>query len=170
MKISNKKEVTFEYTLFDEEGQKVGESDSPNSVTFIYGSGEIIPGLQGALAGKEAGDSFKVEIPPEFAYGEHDDSLVEVFPRDHFNSVDEELHVGQLMEAQSDAGVVLFTITKMDEKNVTVDANHPFAGKLLSFDVKIIDVKNGPENEEDVIITDKEINSSNVSKTDKKLL
>jgi len=144
MKISNKKQVTFEYTLFNEAGERIGEDDSPSRVTFIYGSGEIIPGLEGALAGKEPDDAFKVEIPPEFAYGEHDETLIETFPRDHFDSVEEELHVGLLMEAQSDAGVVLFTITQIDDKNITVDANHPFAGKLLSFDVKVIDVQDAP--------------------------
>ncbi|MES0491929.1 MAG: peptidylprolyl isomerase [Leptospirales bacterium] len=150
MKIENGLQVTFEYLLSDEDGENLGDSDTPQTVTYTHGSGEIIHGLESAMAGREPSEKFQVEVPPGHAYGTRNEDLVEVFPRERFDSLEETLQEGMLMEAESTEGNVLFQVTRLTDTEVTVDANHPFAGKVLRFDVQINDVQTIAEEQTDI--------------------
>ncbi|MES2745696.1 MAG: peptidylprolyl isomerase, partial [Bdellovibrionota bacterium] len=83
---------------------------------------------------------FKATVKPEDGYGEKDDSLVESVPRAQFAGV-KGLEVGMQLQAQTDDGVEVVTVVGVTETEVTVDANHPLAGKTLHFDVKVVDVR-----------------------------
>jgi FKBP-type peptidyl-prolyl cis-trans isomerase SlyD len=140
MQIGNQMVVTIDYTLTDDQGKVLDTSQDSEPLTYIQGSGNIIPGLETALEGKTAGDAVKVTVAPAQGYGERDEELVLEVPRDRF-PVDGEITVGMRFNAQGAGGTHEVTVTEVDDKNVTVDANHPLAGVTLSFDVKIVEVR-----------------------------
>ena len=141
MQIADNAVVAIHYTLTDDAGTTLDtsrERDEP--LAYIHGHGNIIPGLENALLGKQAGDALKVTVAPEDGYGERHEGLIQKVPSNAFEGVDE-LHPGMQFQAQTDAGPRLFTITEVDGEEVTVDGNHPLAGTTLHFDVEITEVR-----------------------------
>lgn len=145
MAIKNNSVVSFHYTVKDEEGVQLDSSASNQPLTYLHGANNIIPGLEQALEGKQQGESLEVAIPPEQAYGEHQDGLVQSVPRDVFQGA--EIELGQRFEAQTSNGPISVVITDIEGDNVTVDGNHPLAGKSLNFDVTIEDIRDATEEE-----------------------
>lgn len=139
MQIEKRKVVTIDYKLTDEEGELLDSSDDEGPLTYIHGSGSIVPGLEQALDGKVAGDAFKVSVAPAEGYGERDERLVEEVPRDRFPTG--ELEVGMCFELRGDSGSMLVTVVSLGADTVKLDGNHPLAGVNLNFDVTIIDVR-----------------------------
>ena len=139
MHIEKRKVVTIEYTLTDESEEVLDTSKGQEPLTYLHGAGNIIPGLEAALEGKTEGDALKVKITPEEGYGDRDETLVQAVPRDRFP--DGELEVGMQFRADGPEGPRLVTIVEMDDKSVTVDANHPLAGVTLCFDVAVVAVR-----------------------------
>jgi FKBP-type peptidyl-prolyl cis-trans isomerase SlyD len=145
MQIANQKVVTIDYTLRDDQGDVLDSSQGQEPLTYIHGAGNIIPGLENALAGKGPGESLKVTIPPAEGYGDRDEELVQKVPRDRFPGGSVE--VGMRFHAQGSAGSQVVTVVAVDEGNVTVDANHPLAGMTLAFDVKVLEVRDATADE-----------------------
>lgn len=139
MQIESRKVVTLEYTLTDEGGDVLDTSKGGEPLVYLHGSGNIIPGLESALAGKGEGESLKVTVSPEDAYGDRDEDLMQTVPKSRFG--DEELEVGMQFQARGPEGPVLLTIVRVLADTVTLDANHPLAGKTLSFDVTVLSVR-----------------------------
>ena len=129
--------VSFHYTLTDDTGTELDSSSERDPMTYIHGTGMIIPGLQQALEGQVVGASLNVSIAPEDGYGVVDPQMIEEVPRDSFRDVDT-IEVGMQFEAQTEKG---------DTVAVAVDGNHPLAGKTLNFDVSIEDVRDATEEE-----------------------
>lgn len=149
MQIDKHKVATIEYTLTDQQSAVIDSSEGGEPLSYIHGTGNIIPGLEEALSGKAPGDELQVTIPPEHAYGERDDSLLQVVPKDRFESP-EEIQVGMQFHAQSNSGdPYVVTVVDVDKDNVTVDGNHPLAGMTLHFDVKVVDVRDATKEELD---------------------
>jgi FKBP-type peptidyl-prolyl cis-trans isomerase SlyD len=146
MQIGNQTVVTIDYTLTDEQGEVLDTSQGQEPLVYIQGSGSIIPGLEAALEGKAAGDALKVSIAPSQGYGERDDQLVQEVPRERFPT-DGELTVGMRFHAQGTGGSHVVTVVAADDEKVTVDANHPLAGVTLSFDVKVLEVREATADE-----------------------
>lgn len=146
MQIGNQKVVTIDYTLTDDQGEVLDTSQGQEPLTYIHGLGSIIPGLEEALAGKTAGDALKVTIQPQNGYGERDEELVQAVPRERFPASGE-ITVGMRFHAQGTGGSHVVTVVAVDDKNVTVDANHPLAGVVLAFDVKVVDVRDATADE-----------------------
>jgi FKBP-type peptidyl-prolyl cis-trans isomerase SlyD len=146
MQIGNEKVVTIDYTLTDDRGEVLDTSEGQEPLVYIQGAGSIIPGLETALEGKAAGDALKVTIAPADGYGDRDEELVQSVPRERF-PVGGEITVGMRFHAQGANGTHLVQVVKVDDKSVTVDANHPLAGVTLSFDVKIIEVREATADE-----------------------
>jgi len=146
MQIGNQKVVTIDYTLTDDRGEVLDTSQGQEPLVYIQGSGSIIPGLETALEGKSAGDALKVTIAPAQGYGERDEELVQAVPRERFPPGGE-LTVGMRFQAQGANGSHVVTVVGVDEKQVTVDANHPLAGVTLSFDVKVVEVREATPDE-----------------------
>ena len=141
MNIADKMYVAIDYTLTLESGQEIDKSPEGQPLGFITGTGQIIPGLEKALMGRAAGDSAKLVIEPEEAYGPVKDDLFQEIPKSQFPT-DVEIKPGMAFEAQGPQGPFMITITKVnDNDTVTVDLNHPMAGKQLHFDVNVIEVR-----------------------------
>lgn len=140
MKIEESSVALFEYVLTNGEGEVLDKSGEGAPLAYLHGHGNIIPGLEEAMTGREAGDSFQVEIPPEKAYGIRSDELIQTVSRELFEGA-EDLSVGMKFQAQTPEGLQILTITKLEGDEVTIDGNHELAGVALNFDVTIRDVR-----------------------------
>lgn len=140
MQIANDVVASIEYTLTDDKGNVIDSSVGGEPLAYLHGAGNIIPGLESALEGKKVGDSFKVSVAPAEGYGEKDEGLLQVVPRSMFRGVDQ-VEVGMQFHAQTDYGMQVITVAKVEGDNVTVDGNHPLAGQNLNFDVKVVEVR-----------------------------
>jgi len=132
--------VTIEYTLTLGSGEVVDKSAPDAPLGFIAGCGQIIPGLENALNGKSAGESFSVKIPAADGYGAVDEEMIQSMPRKNFPS-DTALEIDMVFQAQTPHGPVSFRVKEVQDEEVVVDFNHPLAGEDLNFDVKIIGVR-----------------------------
>lgn len=149
MQIAPQKVVAIDYTLTDDQGNIIDSSDGGAPLAYIHGMGNIIPGLENALLGKQAGDSLKVSIPPADAYGERDESMVQQVPREMFEN-SEEIQVGMQFQTLTEGGdALIVTVTETTTDNITVDANHPLAGQILNFDVKVVEIRDATTEELD---------------------
>lgn len=140
MQVAKDKVVAIDYTLTDDEGAVLDTSQGREPLAYLHGSGNIIPGLEKALEGKQAGDKLNVRIDAADAYGERDDALTQEVPLEMFQGV-EQIEEGMRFQAQTSAGVQVVTVTKVEAQTVTVDGNHPLAGKPLTFDVNVVEVR-----------------------------
>ena len=146
MQIGDQKVVTLHYTLTDNEGRVIDQSED-GSFAYLHGASNIIPGLENALSGKSAGEELSVAVSPEDAYGDRDESMLQQVPKNMFEDTDQ-IAVGTQFHAQGPNGEMLVvTVMEVQEEHVLVDGNHPLAGVELNFDVKIIDVRNASEEE-----------------------
>ncbi|MGR6035811.1 MAG: FKBP-type peptidyl-prolyl cis-trans isomerase [Candidatus Nitrosoglobus sp.] len=148
MQVSDKKAVYIHYTLKDKEGIVLDSSYKETPLAYIHGMGNIIVGLERALAGKSEGDKFNINIEPEEAYGQRDESLVQAVPRTAFQGIGN-LQEGMQFQAQTPSGPQLITITEIKTDQVIVDANHPLAGETLDFDIEVINIREATEEELD---------------------
>ncbi len=140
MQIAKHAVVSIDYTLTDDSGEMLDTSKGAEPLVYMQGIGNLIPGLEKALEGRQSGDQFQVSIPPEEAYGLRDDENMEEVPLDSFEG-NEELEVGMQVEVQHEHGMHLMTIAAIGDETITLDANHPLAGETLNFDVTVVDVR-----------------------------
>jgi len=146
MQIEDKRVATLNYILKDDEGNII-DSAEDGSFAYLHGAANIIPGLEHALLGKSAGDELSISIEPEQGYGERNENMTQVVPRDMFDT-DEEIKVGMQFHAESPDGQPLsVTVINISDSEVTVDGNHPLAGVNLNFEVKILDIREATEEE-----------------------
>ena len=147
MTITQHKVVTVHYKVVDvESGQLIDSSENAEPMTYLHGAQNIIPGLEKALEGKTVGDEIEVTVAPEDAYGDYADERVQQVPLEAFNSM-EKVEPGMAITAQTEHGPVDLIIVEVDETTVTVDGNHPLAGKSLNFSVKIESVRDASAEE-----------------------
>lgn len=140
MKIAHEKVVSIHYTLTNQEGTVLDSSSGSEPLAYLHGFGNIIPGLENALEGKEMGEKLSVTVEPEQGYGARDEQLVQAVPRSAFKGV-EELAPGMQFQAQGPQGTRLVVVTQVAQDIVTVDANHPLAGQILHFEVEVSEVR-----------------------------
>lgn len=136
-------EVQVHYTGKLEDGTVFDTSEDGEPLSFTIGENRVIPGFEEAVTGMEPGDSKTTEVDPEQAYGEHRDDMVMEMERDQIpDDVDPE--VGQQLQLRLENGqTVPVLITALGEDTVTIDANHPLAGRTLLFDIELVDVSEG---------------------------
>lgn len=142
------KYVALTYAIVDVQGAVVEQHDMP--LGFVYGSDtELIGDMDKAVAGKRAGDQVEVEVPPEKGFGAHDPSLIFT---DKLDNVPPQFRkVGAEVQMQNDQGETRsFFITRIENGEVTVDGNHPLAGKHLKVRVTIQEVRDARPGEEQV--------------------
>ncbi len=146
MQIAPNSVVTLHYTLKDNDGNIIDQSDD-GSFLYLHGARNIIPGLENALTGKSAGEEVSVKVAPEDGYGEKDPARVQEVPKEMFDNA-ADLAVGAQFHAQGpDGAAVVVTVTEIKDDSVVIDANHSLAGVELNFDVKVIDVREASEEE-----------------------
>ncbi|HOP25731.1 MAG TPA: peptidylprolyl isomerase [Candidatus Sabulitectum sp.] len=147
MEIRNNRVASFHYTLKNPEGEVISASPEDDPLTYIHGTGSIIPGLERELEGKSQGDSFSVVVPPEEGYGQRNPNLVAVLKREVFHGMDK-LEPGMQFQAQdSNGNLQVITVSEVNGDEVTVDRNHPLAGMPLDFTVNVVDVREQTEEE-----------------------
>jgi len=146
MKIEKDRVVRFHYTV-SEVGQEPLESSKEGGqpLAILVGHGNIIPGLEKAMDGREAGESFSVDVPAAEAYGERREGLVQRVPKKHFGA--QKLAPGQQVVLNTNFGPRAVTVQKVGLSVVDVDLNHPMAGKDLHFDIEIVDVREAEQAE-----------------------
>ena len=141
MKIVKDTVVSLQYELSDGEGLLLEKTNDP--VNYLHGGYDgIFPSVEEALHGKDVGEKCIVEMEPEDAFGEYEHDLVRVEPRNMFPA---EIEVGMQFEGgaegDDDEDYMLYTVVEVTDKEVTVDGNHPLAGKALNFICTVTSVR-----------------------------
>ncbi|MCC7299503.1 MAG: peptidylprolyl isomerase [Verrucomicrobia bacterium] len=137
--IADGKTVRIHYTGTLNDGTQFDSSAGRDPLEFETGAGHVIPGFDSAVRDMEVGGKKTVTIPSAEAYGEAREEMIGDIPKDHFPP-EMELAVGmplQMMGPQGPLGVV---IKEIKEDAVTIDANHPMAGKDLTFELELVEV------------------------------
>ena len=140
MQIADRRVAQFHYTLTNDQGDVLDSSKGYEPLTYLHGKGNIVPGLEKALAGKQAGDKLKVSVPPDEAYGLQMPELIQVVPRESFQGVGD-IKPGMRFQAETQHGPVMVRVTDVTAGNVTVDGNHELAGQTLHFEIEVTDVR-----------------------------
>lgn len=140
--------VDIHYTLKNDDGQVMDSSEGRDPLSYLHGANNLIPGLEKELEGKAAGATFKASIPPSEAYGESNPAMIQTISKDMFQGVDN-VEPGMAFTAQGPQGQQQVVVTSVDGDEVTVDANHPMAGKTLHFDVEVVKVREATQEEID---------------------
>lgn len=142
-----KRVIGFHYTLTDKAGTVLDSSVGDEPLFFLENSQQIIPGLEKVLQLMNVGDKRKIEVKAADAYGDVNPELVVKVKKTQFPP-GAELNINDQFQVNNDPHSPVFTITAVDSEDVTVDGNHPMAGKDLFFDVEIVAVR--PATEEEV--------------------
>lgn len=143
--ITQNKVVDITYLIKDESGTAVEQNDVP--VSYLHGvQGDLLPVLEQALDGKQVGDSIEVVVPPGEGFGEHDPNLTFT---DNIDKVPEEYRrIGAQSQFQNENGETkTFTVSKIEADQITLDGNHPFAGKTVTFMVNVKAIRDASEQE-----------------------
>ena len=146
MTITEKKVVSFHYTLHNANGEQLESSRDHQPMTYLHGRNAIIRGLEKALEGKTAGDTFRVTVAPSEAYGERKATNIQRVSAKHFRNP-KSLRPGQIIGLQTRQGPAQATVVKVGRFNVDVDANHPLAGQTLLFEVEVTAVRDATAEE-----------------------
>jgi len=132
--------VKVHYTGKLKDGTVFDSSEGRDPLEFTIGEGRIIPGFEQAVVGMNPGDSKIAEVAPENAYGPHRREMVVEVNRDEFPA-DFDAEVGQQLQIhKEDGGNVIVMVTHTTKSTLTLDANHPLAGKDLSFELELVEI------------------------------
>lgn len=130
--------VRIHYTGKLEDDTTFDSSADREPLEFELGSGQIIPGLDSAIEGMVVGESKQVTVQPSEAYGNRDENMIQSVPMSALPD-DIQPAVGMQLQSQSSTGhVTQLVVTSVSEESITVDANHPLAGRVLHFEVELV--------------------------------
>lgn len=138
--------VSIDYTLTDDDGEVIDTSEGREPLAYLHGHGNIIPGLEKALEGKNEGDELQVKVEPDEGYGPHRQELVQNVSMEAFAGIDK-VEPGMKFNAESAQGPLVVKVTEINGDQVTIDANHELAGQPLNFDVTVRDVREASQQE-----------------------
>ncbi len=138
--VADGKNIFIEYTLTLEDGKVVDTNIGSAPMTFIYGKGQIVPGLEKELGGMKKGESKHVIVSPEDGYGKVRDDAIREVPREKIP--EDSQKAGTQIQGRTARGKVIpLTVREVKDSTIVLDYNHPLAGKTLYFDVKVVDIK-----------------------------
>ena len=141
--------VVLDYNVQTTDGEQVDSSDEQGPLEFVYGEGKILPALEEELEGLEVGAEKTITIKPEDAYGEYDNDAVTTISRDKFPE-EEEIKPGMEFVAQiPDKEERVVVVKDVNDQEVTIDFNHPLAGKTLKFNIFVQEVREAKEGDYD---------------------
>jgi peptidylprolyl isomerase len=136
--IQNGSKVKVHYTGKLTDGEIFDTSEGKEPLEFIVGTGQIIAGFENAIIGKNIGDKITTNILSKDGYGDIREDLIQKVPNAQLPGP---VSVGQALQAQSDNGIPInVTVKEVFDDYAIIDANHPFAGKELIFDIEIVDI------------------------------
>ena len=138
--IGDKAVVLFHYRLSDETGEELESSRGGDPSAYLHGADNIIRGLEAAMGGHAAGDSFTVELAPQDAYGLRNVEKTQRVPVKHL-VFKGKLKAGMAVQLNTSQGRVPVTVIKAGRHSADIDTNHPLAGKTLNFDIEIVEVR-----------------------------
>ena len=133
--------VKVHYTGTLEDGSVFDTSLDREPLEFTLGQGQLIPGFEQAVIGMRIGESKTVNIPVDLAYGPYNDELISVIDRDKLPEGMNPEVGQQLLAQQPDGQTGIVTVIDISETSVTIDANHPLAGKDLTFEIELIEIE-----------------------------
>lgn len=145
MQITENSVVEFHYRL-SEEGREIESSSEQEALVILVGHSNSLPALEEAMKGRQAGDSFNITLPPEKAYGQRRDNALQRIPIKHLQGA-RRWKPGMMAWVKTDQGNRRVTVVKVGKFNADCDTNHPLAGKSLTFDVDIVDVREATASE-----------------------
>lgn len=146
MQIADRNVVSFHYTLTNDGGDVLDSSREREPLAYLHGAGNIVPGLEKALSGREPGDAFKVDVEPQEGYGPRHEEMVQTLPKSSFQGVPE-VKPGMQFQANGPQGPLLVTVLEVEDDQVKIDGNHPLAGQTLHFDIEVTEVRDATEEE-----------------------
>ena len=139
-KVEDDKVVIVQFSVTDEKGTLLDEAPADDPLAYLHGNDNIVPGLEEALDGLAVGDTFNVTVSPEDGFGAALEDAERVIPREEFPE-DLELIAGFEFAVEEDGEEIPLWVIKADDTRVVASLNHPFAGKTLTFDGKILRVR-----------------------------
>lgn len=147
MSVEMNKVITFNFTVKDKEGAVLDSSENKEPLSYLSGTNSILPKLEETLNGMIIGSIKNVKIAAGEAYGDYKEEAVQTVKKEQFPQ-EAQLVAGARYVANSpDGGQMPFVIKEVKENDVTVDFNHPLAGKDLEFDVELLDVRDATPEE-----------------------
>lgn len=138
--VSSKNIVQMSYKGTLADGTIFSQSQEGKPLEFLVGGGTLIPALEKGMLGMKVGDKRTIQVKAAEAYGEYDKTALQRMPRSQFPK-DLELKVGGQYQFNSPGGPIVVTVTALDNASVTLDFNHPLAGKDLTFEVTIVKIR-----------------------------
>jgi FKBP-type peptidyl-prolyl cis-trans isomerase SlyD len=137
--VGRNKVVSFTYSIQDETGDVLEQSDFP--ISYVHGGRhDMFEKVEAAMEGCVVGDIVEVSLTPEEGFGPHDESLT--YTDDIENVPPEFRRVGAEVEMMNDQGDARkFIVTRIENGKLTVDGNHPMAGKVITFNIKVVDIR-----------------------------
>lgn len=147
MPIEANKVVTLNFTLTDDAGNVLDSTDQGGPFSYISGRGMVLPKLEEAVSVMMIGTKKQLKLEAADAYGNYNDQIVQVVGKENFPK-DFVLEVGMEYMASNPEGVQMpFTIIEVNDDEITIDFNHPFAGINLNFDLELLDVRDATSEE-----------------------
>ena len=146
MEIGKNTVVQFHYTLADDQGVELESSKGGDPMAYLHGHSNIIKGLEAAMEGKKVGDTFSATVEPADGYGEVKEGLTQRIPVKHMMG-QKRWKKGMAGWVKTENGERQFTVVKLGKFMADVDFNHPLAGKVLTFDVEVVDIREATEEE-----------------------
>ena len=140
MEIAHRRVATVHFTLTDEDGSQITTTRGHDPLVYMHGTGGIAQGLEEALEGRKPGERFEVTVPPEKGFGPRHEELVQTHPRSVIRD-GAQPEVGARLDAQTARGPLEVVVTAVDGDSVTVDGNHPLAGKTFRAEMEVIEVR-----------------------------
>ena len=140
MKIQDRAYVAIEYTLTLDSDEVVDQSEPGKPFGFIFGAGQVIPGLENGLEGMKQGQSAKIAVEAEEGYGRSRQELFREIPREQFPA-EVDIEPNMIFEADGPHGLIRFRVESVSDELVVANLNHPLAGERLHFDVKVAEVR-----------------------------
>ncbi|GGO86857.1 peptidyl-prolyl cis-trans isomerase [Marinobacterium nitratireducens] len=147
MKVEANRVVSFHYRLFDEDGELIDDTHGGEPLPYLHGKANIIAGLEQAMDGHEAGETLRVKVPPQLGYGLYDDDKVRTLEPSFFEPLGG-AEIGKYCQLEDDQGKLeLAQVVEVSDEGVTVDSNHPYAGRSLNFEIEIVEVREASSDE-----------------------
>lgn len=139
MDIADNRVVTIHFTLTDADGAVITTTRGHDPLVYMHGKGSIVPGMEAALTGKQAGEQVQAQVAPDMGMGPHHAELVQTLPRSAYPG--EDLAIGKKLTGSTARGPLPVVVTAFDDETITVDGNHPLAGKHFTAEMEVLDVR-----------------------------
>ena len=138
--IANEVVVEFHYTLTDNDGKVLDQSQERGPLAYIQGKQNIVPGLEKQMEGKKVGDKFTAKVPCAEGYGEFQEGMIQAVDKTQFDGVDN-LQIGMQFQVDTEQGMIVVQVKEIQDDKVVLDGNHPLAGVDLTFEVEVVSLR-----------------------------